>query len=294
MQRRIDVRHALEFAQRAGEQLQGPLAGLGRDRLGACGGRRLQPLGRAEAVALRVKVCLLLLARRGSFDLLELEGEQVELALARSRHLLQAREAPLELASFGVRRDELFAQGRLFGAAVRVQQLELRSPDRQLAVLVLTVESEQLCADLAQLGDSRRAPAEVGSSAAIGPHSPRQYELVRIRRETIEYLGHGLGYVRRTSRPRRQREDALDVCLVCARPHDPATSPSTEQQLERVGEDRLARAGLAGEDVEALSEAQLRPLEEQQVLDAQLFQHGHGVPGEPDGSSGAPQWRVRT
>ena len=51
-----------------------------------------------------------------------------------------------------------------------------------------------------------------------------------------------------------------------------------------MGQHRLARAGLAGQDVEARGKSQLGAFEQQQVLDAQLVQHGPGLPGAPDGS----------
>ena len=43
-----------------------------------------------------------------------------------------------------------------------------------------------------------------------------------------------------------------------------------------MGQHGLARAGLAGEHVQAGTEAQLGPLDQQQVLDAQLVQHAAG------------------
>ena len=57
----------------------------------------------------------------------------------------------------------------------------------------------------------------------------------------------------------------------------PAPRATAEQQVERVREHGLAGAGLAGEHVQAGTEAQARALDQQQVLDAQLSQHGSQV-----------------
>jgi hypothetical protein len=48
---------------------------------------------------------------------------------------------------------------------------------------------------------------------------------------------------------------------------------AAEQQVQRMGEHGLPRACLAREDVQPLGEPELGPLDEQEVLDAQLFQH---------------------
>ena len=66
---------------------------------------------------------------------------------------------------------------------------------------------------------------------------------------------------------------ALDICLVGAGAHDAPPRLPAEQQVERLGEHRLARAGLAGDRVQATVESQLGALDQQQVPDAQLDQH---------------------
>ena len=68
-------------------------------------------------------------------------------------------------------------------------------------------------------------------------------------------------------------EDALDICLVRAGTHDAPPRLAPEQQVERLGEHGLARAGLAGDRVQAPVESQLGALDQQQVPDTQLDQH---------------------
>ena len=57
-----------------------------------------------------------------------------------------------------------------------------------------------------------------------------------------------------------------------------------------MGEHGLARARLPREDVQARAEAQLGPLDQQEVLDAQLVEHASdGLPAARDGSAGPTQ-----
>ena len=56
-----------------------------------------------------------------------------------------------------------------------------------------------------------------------------------------------------------------------------------------MGEQGLARAGLAGQHVQARREPQLGLLHQQQILDAQLMQHGERCTTRPDGSRSARQ-----
>jgi hypothetical protein len=55
----------------------------------------------------------------------------------------------------------------------------------------------------------------------------------------------------------------------------PAPGPraAPEEQIERVREHRLAGSGLAGEHVQPGRQPQLRLLDQQEILDAQLLKH---------------------
>ena len=132
-------------------------------------------------------------------------------------------------------------------------------------MLVLAVERQQRAAGVAQVGRRGAAAAEVGARAALGAHAAGEHDLVGVGRQPVAELGAQL---------LGQREDALDVGLGRAGPHDPGPRLAAEQQVERVGEHGLARARLAGEHVQARPEAQLGALDEQEVLDTQLVEHG--------------------
>ena len=131
-------------------------------------------------------------------------------------------------------------------------------------MLVLAVEGEQRAAELAQVGDGRRAPVEVGARAPVGADAAREHQLLGVGAQALaELLAQA---VRAGRRP-------LDVGLAGAGANDPRPRAPAQQQVERVGEHRLAGAGLAGEHVQPGRQPQLGLLDQQQVLDAKLLQH---------------------
>ena len=123
--------------------------GVGRKRLGGAAGRCTQSVEVPQAPAVGAQLRVLVLARRKRVDLLDLEREQVEVAIARPGELAQRRDFTLEREHARVARGELRARDGGLGAGEAVEQLELRRCDRQLAVLVLSVEREQPRAEVA-------------------------------------------------------------------------------------------------------------------------------------------------
>ena len=81
-------------------------------------------------------------------------------------------------------------------------------------------------------------------------HAACEHDLLGVRREPLAELLAQLA---------RQVEDALHVRLGRPRAHDPAARAAAEQQVERVREHRLARAGLAGEHVQTRARGAARP-----------------------------------
>ncbi len=81
-------------------------------------------------------------------------------------------------------------------------------------------------------------------------------------------------------------EDRLDGRDVFARPHEVARRARAKQQSDGFDEDRLAGARFARQDVQAGFELDLDFVDDREVLDAQVAQHGApnlgiGVVGEP-------------
>ncbi len=121
-------------------------------------------------------------------------------------------------------------------------------------MLMLAVERQQARADVAQLGHGGRAAAEVGAGTPVRAHAARERELLGVCGQALaELLSQAVGKV----------EDTLDVRLGGARAHDPRSRAPAEQQVERVSEHGLARAGLAGEHVQPRRKPQLGLLDQQ-------------------------------
>src|SRR4029077_12353669 len=82
-------------------------------------------------------------------------------------------------------------------------------------------------------------------------------------------------------RLREPVEQRLDARRFRAVADDTCVGPSTPDETERVDEQTLAGARLAGDDVEARLERQAQAIDEGQVADGQLEE----TPGAHDGSS---------
>ena len=245
------------------------LARLRRDRLGAAGGRRHQAVKPPQALALREKGGLLVLGGANCLDLVDLEGQQIEVAVAGPRLLAQLLEPPLQLAGAPVRRAEGRPPVELLGAAEAVEQVELGARHGELAVLVLAEEGDERAAQLAEVGSRGRAALHERARAPFGAHPPGEDHLVGIVADAFAQLGQ----LRALEQPRWELERALDVGVGGAGPDDSGLRLAAQQQVEGVGKHGLARAGLSGDHREPVPGPHLGILDQQQVLDAQLEQH---------------------
>src|SRR5262249_22720481 len=147
----IHAREGIDLRCGAGEPVGGAgrLCRLGGERLRARAGGRAQRARLAQALARVKQLLVLVLPGSGLGDLGELELQQLELALARFRKLVQALE--LSLQAYGlVVGVGAGAQSRgVLGAAGLVQELQLGGGDREPAVLVLPVEGKEPRAEIA-------------------------------------------------------------------------------------------------------------------------------------------------
>jgi hypothetical protein len=108
-------------------------------------------------------------------------------------------------------------------------------------------------------------PPRVGARPPVGEDAPRRHE----GRLAGGAQLRDRGQIRVVENPVREIELGLDVRLLRAGPQIAGVAACTEQEAERLRQDRLARAGLAGDGVEARREAELRLADEDEVLDAQ-------------------------
>ncbi len=260
---------AVHRLRRCGERQRGAAGAVLVAGERARPGRRrpAQRLDVPETAPLGLEREFFLLARVGAVDLAQLPLEQVQLAIARSGALLELVQALAKPSFAHIDLAVGLAAAGLVGAGEAVEDLELRRVQHQLAALVLAVERQQRRARLAQIGGRGAAPAQVGPCPALGAHAAREHEFLGVLRDPVaqqhsEFFG--------------QREDALDVRLRGAGAHDARPRLAAEEQIQRVGEHRLARARLPREHVQARTEAQLGPFDQEEILDAQFVKHVEG------------------
>jgi hypothetical protein len=202
---------------------------------------------------------VLVLSRGHGVDLRELVLEQLELGVAGASKLAEALPLGLQAGGLGEGGGARSQADALLGAADAVEDLQLSGRERELAVLVLTVEGQKRRAEVAKIPDGRGAAVQIRAGATVGADPAGEDELPRAGWQSLgERLGELLA----------ELEDPLDVGLPRARPHDSRPRAAAEEEVEGMREDRLARAGLTREHVQPRGQAQLRALDEEEVLDA--------------------------
>ena len=206
---------------------QQQLLGLERDRLG----------GIVEA---------------GGHDLLDLVPEEVELAGAGPGVAAESLELDVDGATRGARLAVRREGVERDGARVAVERGALHGGVEQRLVCVLSVQVDQVAAELGELARGRQPPVDVGTAAALTRDHPRE-----------DGLGSGL----------RVHEATLDARLGGAVPHERGVGPATDQQLDRLDDERLARTGLAGDGGEAGPEHEVQVGDDPEIDDVQLDQH---------------------
>ena len=141
----------------------------------------------------------------------------------------------------------------LGGAGERVEHGELIARSREPPLLELAAHREQAL-DRGGHVLARGAPAPgVGARAPVGEDPARDDERLLTLRPQLGERSERVGV--------RQVELGLDVRLAARRPDRRRVAARSEQQPDRVREDRLAGAGLAGDRVQALVERRARPRE---------------------------------
>ncbi len=173
VERRIDAADVVERAGRRGQQRARAGAVLGLERRRAADRRAAQRLDVAQAPATAQQLLMLGRAGLDALDLVDLERQQVELALPRPGPLAQLLERRVQVAQVAPRVGAFGPARRLRGAAEPVEQVELRTGQRQLAMLVLAVERQQPVGQLAQVADRRRAAVDVRARAPVAPPTRR-------------------------------------------------------------------------------------------------------------------------
>ena len=139
---------------------------------------------------------------------------------------------------------------RRAGEPVERGALHRRREER--LVRVLAVEVDEPGADLGELADGREPPVDVRPAAPVQRDDAREHDLV---------AGVGVD------------ESAFDARLGGAVADERRVGASADEELERLDEQRLARAGLAGDRGEAATEHEREVGDDPEVGDVQLGQH---------------------
>ena len=286
--RRARLRRAERRARRRRRPRPRRLSAAERPRRGLA-----QALGVAQALALRGRAPRASSASGvGGLDLGELEAQQVEVALARALALTQLGQlAPASAPTCG------------WARAVAVAQLELLVAREPVEDLELGARPGSACG--ARAGRRRRAGA---SRAPAGPAAeaarPATNALVRPRGADPRARGRSPRRPRasaRRSRPARDRRAALRGASKTPSTHASSAPGRTiwgralppSSRSSEWASTVLPGAGLAGDRVQALAEAKLGPLDQQQVLDPQLVQHAPVLATGADGFAAFARRRRR-
>jgi hypothetical protein len=160
---------------------------------------------------------------------------------------------------------ELFPIRLELGEGVEVDEVGGRIGERN--ALVLGGDVDELGRELRELGRGAKAPVQVGARPSRGLHDPSQHDLV----PGIEpRLRHPL------TRPggARHVEERLDLGFGGSWPHEVGRGAPPEHEAERADDDRFSGPGFAGQGVEAPLEPKVQLLDEDEVADAKLDEHG--------------------
>ena len=159
-------------------------------------------------------------------------------------------------------------------AAERVEYVELVGGSCEPPLLELPGHRDHALGRGRHVVARRRSAPRVRTSATVAEHTARQYEPFLVLRPE---LGQRLEPIL-LEQAVRQVELGLHVRLLPTRTDERRVTSRSEQQPDRLGEDRLARPGLARDRIQARRELELGVANQDQVLDAQTAQHA------PDGT----------
>ena len=139
----------------------------------------------------------------------------------------------------------------------------------QSAIVVLAVDLDRRRADVAEQRRRDRRGADERAAAAVGlERAADQQRLAGIALDPL------LGEQAKRGMIVGEPDFGGDRRHGCARANQAAIGAKAQRQAERVEQDRLARAGLSGEHAEPGLEVELEALDEHDIPDFEVAQHG--------------------
>ena len=151
----------------------------------------------------------------------------------------------------------------------RVEQPALHGRPHERARLVLRDDADQPLACRLQRRARGAAAHDQRPAAAVGRHAPRHDQPVLV-------VGHELAQpanASSSSAPGGSEKDASTYASAADGPTSAASPRAAQHQPQRLGQHRLAGAGLARHHVEARRQIQLGALDQDEVRYEQTFDH---------------------
>jgi hypothetical protein len=155
-------------------------------------------------------------------------------------------------------------------ARERVEQVELVRGSGQAPLLELARHRDQSLGRGGNVLPRGAAAPGIRARAPIGEDAACEHETVFVLGPELGQRGQPLV----VEEPLRRLELRLDVRVVAVRADERSVAAGAQQQADRLGQDRLPGAGLAGDRVQAGRERQLRLANQDEVLDAKAPEHG--------------------
>jgi hypothetical protein len=269
----VDARQPLQLARRLvgqihrGRHLAVALAEQDRGGLR----QRVERLGVGQAAALGLQLLVFLRSQPRRADFIHLVVEHVEPLRHQPRILTQALQLRAHLAQLL----HLACEGRTLRQQVgeAVEQMHVGARLKQAQVLSLPVNIHQRAGDCGEHLQAHAAPVDAADVAPVHPHLAAQHDPVGRVRVVKPLLLEQMAHLAGAFGVGRQGEGRLDFGQFGAGAHPFARGAIAQQQTHGVDDDRLARAGLAGENVQPRAKTQLELVDNGKVADAQFGKH---------------------
>ena len=172
-------------------------------------------------------------------------------------------EAPVQLRGPG---DELPVSGR------RVEDPKLLGRPKEGVVRMLALQVHQAGAEVPQGPGRDRGIVDPGARTPVRGDPAAEDCLSAILEPELPAELRDLGQIRRI-------EGGRDLGPLRARAHHRAARTSAEREAERIDQDGLPRAGLPGENGQPGAELHVEPVDDREVADCEVDQHGPAADG---------------
>ena len=171
-------------------------------------------------------------------------------------------------------------------ARIGIEQAAMGRRIDQRAGVVLAVDFHQRRTEILQRLHADRLIVDEGAGAAVGKlHAAQDQCLAGLDVAFDEQrAGRMIG---------GQLEHRGDLALLGALAHQRRIASRTERQRERIEQDRLAGAGLAGQHRQAAGEIDVEPIDQDNVADREPGQHDRTILVAPASAAGLQCFQIR-